>query len=114
MKGFVPPHFNPDLSVPGKKFKLTPPSGDELPSRGFDPGQDTFQPPPEDGSNLKVDVAEDSNRLQLLQPFGKWDGKDLEDLLVLIKVYRGRVAKYISFFLILIARKYMDATTHFV
>ncbi|KAI1293785.1 putative aconitate hydratase, mitochondrial [Halotydeus destructor] len=27
----------------GKKFKLTPPTGDELPSRGFDPGQDTFK-----------------------------------------------------------------------
>lgn len=27
-----------------------------------------------------------SNRLQLLEPFKKWDGKDLEDLTILIKV----------------------------
>jgi len=27
-----------------------------------------------------------SNRLQLLTPFDKWDGKDLEDMTVLIKV----------------------------
>lgn len=27
-----------------------------------------------------------SNRLQLLDPFDKWDGKDLEDMRVLIKV----------------------------
>lgn len=30
----------------GKKFKLDSPFGDELPSRGFDPGQDTYQAPP--------------------------------------------------------------------
>ena len=27
-----------------------------------------------------------SNRLQLLTPFDKWDGKDLEDMTILIKV----------------------------
>ena len=27
-----------------------------------------------------------SQRLQLLEPFDKWDGKDLEDMLILIKV----------------------------
>jgi len=30
----------------GKKFKLESPFGDELPARGFDPGQDTYQAPP--------------------------------------------------------------------
>lgn len=30
----------------GKKFKLKEPFGDELPVRGFDPGQDTYQAPP--------------------------------------------------------------------
>lgn len=63
-----------------------PPTGDELPSRDFDPGQDTYQDPPADGSGLKVDVNPQSNRLQLLDPFDKWSGKDLEDLQVLIKV----------------------------
>ena len=70
----------------GKKFKLQPPSGDELPARGFDPGQDTYQPPPADGSNVSVDVDPKSQRLQLLSPFDKWDGKDLTDMTVLIKV----------------------------
>ena len=28
----------------------------------------------------------DSNRLQLLSPFDKWDGKDLEDMTILLKV----------------------------
>lgn len=30
----------------GKKFKLDAPFGDELPSRGFDPGMDTYDAPP--------------------------------------------------------------------
>lgn len=83
-------NFNPEtdyLTAPnGEKFKLEPPSGDELPARDFDPGQDTYQHPPADGTGLKVDVSPQSNRLQLLEPFDQWSGKDLEDLRVLIKV----------------------------
>lgn len=30
----------------GKEFKLAAPFGDELPSRGFDPGMDTYAAPP--------------------------------------------------------------------
>ena len=62
------------------------PHGEELPPRGFDPGEDTYQAPPKDGSTVKVDVDPNSQRLQLLSPFDKWDGKDLTDMLVLIKV----------------------------
>lgn len=50
--------FNPEtdfLTAPnGEKFKLEPPSGDELPSRDFDPGQDTYQHPPAEGKSVKV------------------------------------------------------------
>lgn len=70
----------------GKKFKLQAPQGDTLPARGFDPGQDTYQAPPKDGSSLQVDVDPKSDRLQLLSPFNKWDGKDFVDLPILIKV----------------------------
>lgn len=83
-------NFNPEtdyLTAPnGEKFKLKPPSGDELPARGFDPGQDTYQHPPADGTSLKVDVSPQSKRLQLLEPFDRWSGNDLEDMRVLIKV----------------------------
>lgn len=82
--------FNPEtdyLTAPnGEKFKLQPPTGDELPVKDFDPGQDTYQHPPADGVSLKVDVNPQSNRLQLLEPFDKWSGGDLEDMTVLIKV----------------------------
>lgn len=35
---------------------------------------------------MQVDVSPSSNRLQLLEPFDKWHGKDLENMRVLIKV----------------------------
>jgi aconitate hydratase len=70
----------------GKKFKFQPPSGDTLPSKGFDAGVDTYQAPPASGTSINVDVDPKSSRLQLLEPFDKWDGKDFVDMTVLIKV----------------------------
>lgn len=70
--------------------------GDELPSKGFDPGMDTFDAPPADGSKVKVDVDPKSQRLQLLEPFDKWDGKDLTDLTILIKVKGKCTTDHIS------------------
>ncbi|XP_063706966.1 probable aconitate hydratase, mitochondrial [Culicoides brevitarsis] len=80
----------------GKPFKLESPYGDELPTKGFDPGMDTYQAPPSDGSSVKVDVDPKSNRLQLLSPFDKWDGKDLTDMTVLIKVKGKCTTDHIS------------------
>lgn len=70
----------------GKEFKLSNPFGAELPAKGFDPGQDTYQAPPADGSSVSVIVDPNSKRLQLLEPFKAWNGKDLENLTILIKV----------------------------
>nr|XP_032523588.1 aconitate hydratase, mitochondrial-like [Danaus plexippus plexippus] len=80
----------------GKEFKLSDPFADELPAKGFDPGQDTYEHPPADGSKVKVDVSPTSDRLQLLEPFDKWDGKDLSDLTILIKVKGKCTTDHIS------------------
>lgn len=80
----------------GKKFKLEAPFGDELPQKGFDPGMDTYEAPPADGSKVKVDVDPKSQRLQLLEPFDVWDGKDLNDMTVLIKVKGKCTTDHIS------------------
>lgn len=92
--------FNPETDfltgADGEQFKLDSPYGDELPERGFDPGQDTYQEPPEDGSHCNVDVDPNSNRLQLLTPFHQWDGKDLVDLPILIKVHGKCTTDHIS------------------
>jgi len=80
----------------GEKFKLDSPYGDELPADGFDPGEDTYQAPPEDGSGLAVDVDPTSQRLQLLSPFKHFEGTDLEDMTVLIKIQGKCTTDHIS------------------
>ena|ERR1700761_8023652 len=82
----------------GKEFKFVDPSGNELPPRGYDPGEDTFQPPPEDRSAVEVIVNPKSDRLQLLKPFEKWNGKDLKGLPILIKV-KGKCSEFSPFFI---------------
>ena len=73
----------------GNDFKFQPPTGKELPDQFFDPGENTYQAPVEDGSKVQVVVKSDSNRLQLLEPFKSWDKKDLIDMPILIKA-RGK------------------------
>nr|XP_027218300.1 aconitate hydratase, mitochondrial-like [Penaeus vannamei] len=84
------------VGADGKEFKLKDPFADELPVRGFDPGEDTYQAPPGDGSDVAVDVSPESQRLQLLSPFDKWDGKDIEDMTILIKVLGKCTTDHIS------------------
>merc|ERR1719216_40530 len=80
--------FNPETSdINGFKFEA--PNGVFLPPNGFDAGENTYQAPAADGSGLSVAVSPTSDRLQLLDPFNKWDGKDLTDAVVLIKA-RGK------------------------
>ena len=80
----------------GEEFLLDNPYGDELPQNGFDPGEDTYQHPPADGSGVAVDVDPASNRLQLLTPFAKWHGGDYKDLRILIKVKGKCTTDHIS------------------
>eukprot|EP01103_Thecamoeba_quadrilineata_P008517 TRINITY_DN18254_c0_g1_i1.p1 TRINITY_DN18254_c0_g1~~TRINITY_DN18254_c0_g1_i1.p1 ORF type:complete len:780 (-),score=184.59 TRINITY_DN18254_c0_g1_i1:46-2106(-) len=70
----------------GQKFKLQNPIGIDLPPKGFDPGANTYQKPPEDRSQVHVKVDPNSNRLQILKPFNKWNGEDYVDQAILIKV----------------------------
>ena len=50
----------------------------------------------QDGSKVSVNVDPKSNRLQLLSPFEKWDGKDLTEMSVLIKVKGKCTTDHIS------------------
>ncbi|KAH4295382.1 aconitate hydratase [Parastagonospora nodorum] len=80
----------------GKEFKLKEPTGEGLPANGYDPGQDTYQHPPEDRSNVNVAVSPTSDRLQLLEPFEAWNGKDATDLPILIKCQGKTTTDHIS------------------
>jgi len=70
-------------------FKFKAPKGIFLPPLGFDKGENTYQAPAADGSSINVDVSPESDRLQLLEPFDQWNGKNIEDAVVLIKA-RGK------------------------
>ncbi|KAG9773267.1 Aconitate hydratase, mitochondrial [Exophiala dermatitidis] len=80
----------------GNEFKLKPPSGDGLPKNGYDPGRDTYQAPPEERSQVEVKVSPTSDRLQVLKPFEPWDGKDAENLPILIKAKGKTTTDHIS------------------
>ncbi|PHZ14388.1 putative aconitase [Rhizopus microsporus ATCC 52813] len=80
----------------GKPFRLNPPSGNELPPKGYDPGQNTYQAPPADSSKIEVKVDPKSNRLQLLEPFEKWNGQDIKEVPILIKVKGKCTTDHIS------------------
>ena len=92
--------FNPvqdTISTPdGKQLKLDPPQGDELPAQGFAKGEEGFISPAENGDGLAVDLPPNSERLQLLQPFPKWDGKDFDKLPLLIKTKGKTTTDHIS------------------
>ncbi|HMU54634.1 MAG TPA: aconitate hydratase [Nitrospira sp.] len=80
----------------GKEFKLEPPHGEELPAKGFAKGEEGFVAPAETGEGLTVDIPPTSERLQLLQPFPRWDGKDFEKLPLLIKTKGKTTTDHIS------------------
>ena len=80
----------------GEQVKLDPPTGDELPVRGFDVEDAGYQQPAEDGSGVQVLVSPDSKRLQLLDPFAAWEGTDLKGLKLLIKAKGKCTTDHIS------------------
>ena len=80
----------------GEKVKLDPPTGEELPPKGFDKGKDGYIPPAKNGADIEVVVKSDSDRLQLLKPFEPWNGKDFTDLPVLLKAKGKCTTDHIS------------------
>ena len=93
--------FNPltdELTSPdGEKFRLEPPAvAPEVPAENFDFGASNYIAPPEDGSGVEVDVAPDSQRLQIMEPWPAWDGQDFEQAPVLLKVSGKCTTDHIS------------------
>jgi aconitate hydratase len=80
----------------GETVKLDPPVGEELPSRGFAVEDAGFQAPFEDGSGVNVVVDPSSSRLQLLEPFAKFNNNDFKDMYLLIKAKGKCTTDHIS------------------
>lgn len=93
--------FNPItdtlIASDGTEFKLNPPQlAPEVPVNGFKETLDTYVPPSGDPDQIEIMVNKNSGRLQLLQPFEKWDGKDFEKLPILAKVKGKCTTDHIS------------------
>jgi aconitate hydratase len=87
---------DPIAGPDGAEVRLAPPLADELPDAGFDPGKSGFVAPAADGSTVEVVVAPGSDRLELLEPFPAWDGRDLRGLRVLMKAAGKCTTDHIS------------------
>jgi aconitate hydratase len=80
----------------GRAFRFTPPEGEELPREGFARGEEGYEAPAADGAAVQVVVRPDSERLQLLQPFPRWDGRDFDRLPILVKTKGKTTTDHIS------------------
>ncbi|NRB61461.1 MAG: aconitate hydratase [Saprospiraceae bacterium] len=80
----------------GQEVKLDPPTGVELPPKGFDVDDAGYIPPIEDGSGIHIEVNPESNRLELLIPFLPITSEQLTDMRLLIKAKGKCTTDHIS------------------
>ncbi|MCB0411131.1 MAG: aconitate hydratase, partial [Bdellovibrionales bacterium] len=90
--------FNPitdELTAPnGEKFKFAAPEAPELPASGYVADPDAYAEPKGKSALVKIDPK--SDRLQELEPFPEWDGKDITDMVVLCKAEGKCTTDHIS------------------
>ncbi|MFA5218598.1 MAG: aconitase family protein, partial [Bacteroidales bacterium] len=84
------------INEDGVPVKLKEPQGEEFPSLGFDVKDNGYQEPASDGSKINVVINPVSTRLQKLEPFKPWDGKDMTGMKLLIKVLGKCTTDHIS------------------
>ncbi len=80
----------------GQAVKLDPPTGVELPSKGFAVEDAGFVAPAINSFAIEVNVAPDSNRLQLLDPFKPITAAQLSSMRILIKAKGKCTTDHIS------------------
>jgi aconitate hydratase len=81
----------------GKPFKLAlPKPAPEVPSQPFASGHTAYLAPPADGVRVEIQVAPDSERLQVMTPWPAWDGRDFLDMPVLMKTRGKTTTDHIS------------------
>jgi len=80
----------------GNRLRFTPPEAEDLPREGFARGWEGYEAPAEDGDSVEVEIRPDSERLQLLRPFPRWDGREFIELPLLIKCKGKTTTDHIS------------------
>jgi aconitate hydratase len=81
----------------GKTFKLAAPQpAPDVPPAGFDGGRSAYVAPPANGESIRLEISPTSERLQRLEPWPAWDGKDFLDMPVLLKAKGKTTTDHIS------------------
>jgi aconitate hydratase len=85
------------IGADGRPFKLEPPKpAPEVPARHFARGRTAYIAPPEDGPAVPLKLDPHSERLQAMEPWPAWDGRDFLDMPVLIKTKGKTTTDHIS------------------
>jgi len=84
------------LNEDGNEVKLKEPEGIELPPKGFEVDDAGYLAPDDDGSGVEVNVAKDSERLQVLEPFIPISADSLQNMKLLIKAFGKCTTDHIS------------------
>ena len=84
------------INEDGVEVRLDEPTGHELPPNGFAVEDAGYQAPSLDGLGVQVIVNPKSERLQLLDPFEKWDGNNIMGARLLIKAFGKCTTDHIS------------------
>jgi len=84
------------INEDGQAVRFDEPKGLEMPPNGFAVEDAGYQAPAEDGSGVQVLVDPKSDRLQLLDSFPQWNGKNIEGAVVLIKAAGKCTTDHIS------------------
>jgi aconitate hydratase len=81
----------------GARFQLAPPAAaPEIPRDGFVHSRSGYEDPPEDRGGVDVAIDPASERLQRLDPFPAWDGRDIERVPLLLKAKGKCTTDHIS------------------
>ena len=81
----------------GTKFKLEPPKpAPEVPEEGFMRPEGIFVSPPKNSDNVEIIIDPNSKRLQRLEAFPKWNGKDFEEISIMVKAHGKCTTDHIS------------------
>ena len=90
------PQVDTLLNDSGFEVKLDPPKGNELPKNGFSVDNSGYQAPTKNGAKVEVIVDENSERLQLLEPFSPWGKRNINGARLLIKAKGKCTTDHIS------------------
>jgi aconitate hydratase len=81
----------------GAAFMLEPPRpAPEVPADDFERGGSAYIAPPADGTTIALNIDPHSERLQRLEPWPAWDGRDFEHMPVLLKAKGKTTTDHIS------------------